>query len=187
MQMHKIEAGILIGGGKRMRSLKGIHIVGAVFTLIVGTLLHFVWEWSGYSNLTAVFSAVNESTWEHLKLLFFPFILFSAIEYGLYGKHRDCFFTAKARAVLLGMLTIVVVFYTYTGILGKNYFLLDIGTFLLGVAASYLYSYQYLRDFLNTCTPGTEIFSLFIILILAVAFGVFTFYPPALGLFVSPV
>lgn len=170
-----------------MRSLKGIHVAGAVFTVLAGTLLHFVWEWSGRSNLTAVFSAVNESTWEHLKLLFFPFVLFSAMEYGIYGKYRDCFFTAKARGVLLGMLTIVVVFYTYTGVLGENYFPLDIGTFLLGVAVSYLYSYQYLHDFLNSCSGGMELFSLLTILAVAVAFGVFTFYPPDLGLFRPPV
>ncbi len=170
-----------------MRCLKLIHIMGVVFTLIVGTLLHFTWEWSKRSNLVAVFSAVNESVWEHLKLLFVPFIVFSVIEYFLYGKHMECFFTAKARAVLLGMFTIIIVFYTYTGILGKNYFLLDIGIFILGVVVAYLYSYHYLYDAANTCSAYAETFALFTIIALALAFVVFTFTPPSLGLFIPPV
>lgn len=170
-----------------MHSLRSLHVIGAIFTLIAGTLLHFVWEWSGRSNFTAVFSAVNESTWEHLKLLFVPFILFTVIEYFLYGKNLECFFTAKVRAVILGMITIVAVFYTYTGILGNNYFPLDIGTFILGVAVSWLYSYRYLSDAENTCSGSSELFSLLMILTIATAFAVFTFTPPNLGLFLPPI
>lgn len=169
-----------------MFSLKFIHIVGMIFTLVVGTLLHFVWEWSGRSNLVAVFSAVNESVWEHLKLLFVPFITFSLFEYFLYGKDMGCFFTAKARSVVLGMLTIIIVFYTYKGILGKNYLLLDIGTFILGVGVSYLYSYQYLYHSTNTCSVCSEAFAFFTIIVLTIAFAVFTFIPPKMGIFLPP-
>lgn len=170
-----------------MHSLKSIHIAGAVFTLIVGTLLHFVWEWSGYNSLVAVFSAVNESTWEHLKLLFVPFVVFSIFEYFLYGKQKECFFVIKMCSVLLGMGTIITVFYTYTGILGNNYLFLDIGTFILGVVLSYLYSYHHLHSSMNTCSAYSEIFALFIMILLAAAFAFFTFTPPALGIFQSPV
>ncbi len=170
-----------------MYALKCMHIIGLIFTLLVGTLLHFTWEWSGRNHIVAVFSAVNESVWEHLKLLFVPFVLFSVIEYFLYGKHMACFFTAKAHAVLLGMLTIIIVFYTYTGILRKNYLLLDIGIFILGVVVSYLYSYRYLYDATNTCSACSETFALFKIIALVVAFAVFTFAPPSCGIFRPPV
>lgn len=170
-----------------MHSLKKVHITGAVFTLIFGTLLHFLWEWSGKNNIVAIIGAVNESTWEHLKLLFFPFIIFSIIEYYLYGKNSKCFFTIKARSVLLGMLTIVTVFYTYTGILGKNYLPLDIITFIFGVILSYIYSYRHLYNSKKTCSLFSEIFSLLIIVVLIVAFAVFSFNPPSFGLFISPV
>lgn len=169
-----------------MDFLRAIHIGGEIFTLILGTLLHFVWEWSGRSNITAVFSAVNESIWEHLKLLFFPFVIFTFAEYLVYGKHMSCFFTVKMQAVLLGMLAIVVVFYTYTGILGKNYFPLDIGTFVLGVLVSYIYSYRNLSSMANTCSANSELFSFFVIIAFIIAFGIFTFYPPKLGIFIPP-
>lgn len=169
-----------------MRSLKSIHIIGIIFTIVVGSLLHFVWEWSGQSNLTAIFSAVNESTWEHLKLLFFPFITFAIIEYFLYGNETKCFFSVKVCAVLLGMLTIVTVFYTYTGILGKNYFPLDILTFLLGVIVSYLYSYYHLYTSPQSCSVYAEVLAIFTLLLFIIAFAVFSFTPPSLGIFQQP-
>ncbi len=169
-----------------MYSLKAIHIAGGVFTLIVGSLLHFVWEWSGYSDLTAVFSAVNESTWEHLKLIFVPFVVFSVYEYARYGKHTPCFFAVKARSVLLGMMTIITVFYTYTGILGENYFMLDISTFVLGVVISYLYSYRHMTAPIKPSFAYTEPLAVCVLLVIMAAFTVFTFVPPAMGLFRPP-
>lgn len=48
------------------------ELAGALFTAALGTLLHFVYDWSGGWGAAAAFSAVNESTWEHMKLLFSP-------------------------------------------------------------------------------------------------------------------
>ena len=52
---------------------------GFLFAATAGTLLHFVYDWSGGIPLVAAFSAVNESTWEHMKILFFPVFLFSVV------------------------------------------------------------------------------------------------------------
>lgn len=53
------------------------EIIGLLWTLAAGNLLHFVYDWTGKSVAAALFSAVNESTWEHMKLLAVPWILFS--------------------------------------------------------------------------------------------------------------
>lgn len=47
-------------------------IFSIVFCVVLGTLLHFTFQWSNQNYLVALFSAVNESVWEHLKLVFFP-------------------------------------------------------------------------------------------------------------------
>ena len=57
------------------------EIVGLLWTLAAGNLLHFVYDWTGQSVAAGLFSAVNESTWEHMKLLAVPWILFSLAEY----------------------------------------------------------------------------------------------------------
>ena len=55
------------------------QIFSAIFGIVLGTLLHFAFEWSNKSNLIAAFSSVNESTWEHLKLAFFPMLISTII------------------------------------------------------------------------------------------------------------
>ena len=109
---------------------------------LLGTLLHFVYQWSGQKRLVSLFAPINESTWEHLKLLFFPSLLFTLLEYFAVGKEIENFLPAKVVGILAGMCIIVIVFYTYTGILGTNWLVADILTFLLGVVGS---SYLFLQ------------------------------------------
>ena len=55
-----------------MKGLKSYIITGIIFVSIVGTLFHFVYEWSGNNILIGLFTPINESIWEHTKLIFFP-------------------------------------------------------------------------------------------------------------------
>ena len=72
------------------RRLNIFLIIGAVFTIITGTLLHFVYEWSGESLFVGIFSPINESVWEHLKLLFFPMSVWILIGYFIQNLHSFC-------------------------------------------------------------------------------------------------
>ena len=107
------------------------HIIGVVFTFFFGTLLHFAYELSGFNPAFAVFGAINESVWEHLKLLYWPYIVFTFIEFWIYGKNSCGFFGAKSIGVICGMFFITAAFYTYTGIIGKNFLTAAILIFLM--------------------------------------------------------
>lgn len=170
-----------------MKTTKRWCIAGALFTLIVGTLLHFIHDWWG-GPVTAVFGAVNESTWEHLKLLFCPVLVFGIVEYIAYGRKKKCFLPVKALSILIGLLTIVVLFYTYTGILGFNTLALDIGTFVLGTIAAYAYACRRLenpRPWMLTTTAAVG--AVIVLILLVAAFAAFTWIPPHIGLFRDPV
>ena len=80
------------------------ELIGFAFTGAVGTLLHFVYEWTGGNPLIAAFCAVNESTWEHMKLLFVPFFLFTMVQFIVFAEPLRSFFAAKAASILLGVL-----------------------------------------------------------------------------------
>ena len=56
-------------------------IIGFVFVGVLGVILHFLYEFSGNNLIVAPFSAVNESTWEHLKLAFFPMFTWAIIQF----------------------------------------------------------------------------------------------------------
>lgn len=165
---------------------KKIHIIGAVFTVIIGSLLHFTYSWSGENAIVGAFSAVNESTWEHLKLIFFPVLLFILTEYFIYADSVSGFFTAKLLAVLSGMMTIVVLFYTYTGVIGRHYLFADIGIFIIGIAVNYLLSYKLLQANSFKSKP-INILSFALLILIAVLFVVWTFAPPSLNIFASPI
>lgn len=55
--------------------LMKFELFSVIFAMLFGTLLHFLFEWSGNNYIIASFSAINESTWEHLKLVFFPMFI----------------------------------------------------------------------------------------------------------------
>lgn len=162
------------------------HIIGFIFTFIIGSLLHFTYKFFDQNIIIGYFSPVNESTWEHLKLLITPVIIFSLFEYFMYGKDLDNFIIVKALSILLGMFTIVASFYTYTGILGNNYLLLDIATFILGVFVTYYFSYRMLQtNFLYK--ENSNYIGIFIIFLIVFFMMYFTINPPKINLFLDPI
>lgn len=159
------------------------EISGLVFVLIAGTLLHFVYEWTGESAAAAIFSAVSESTWEHLKLLFFPMLVFTAAEQLICGgKDHPGSVTARAVGTLAGMAAIVVLFYVYTGIVGENFLVADILTFVAGTVTAFVVSGMLIRrGAYKRDLPGLLIFTS-----VAALFALFTFSHPDIGLFRDP-
>ena len=105
------------------------ELAGALFTAALGTLLHFVYDWSGGWGAAAAFSAVNESTWEHMKLLFFPMFLFSVVQVCCLGRNYPNFLAARGVSTVTGVALIPVLFYTYTGVLGRHLLWADIAVF----------------------------------------------------------
>ena len=110
------------------------ELIGFAFTGAVGTLLHFVYEWTGGNPLIAAFCAVNESTWEHMKLLFVPFFLFTMVQFIVFAEPLRSFFAAKAASILLGLLAIPVLFYSLGGMFGKTPDWVNIAIFFLADA-----------------------------------------------------
>ena len=160
------------------------EIVGFIFVVIAGTILHFVYDWTGHNRIVGIFSPVNESTWEHLKLLFVPMLLYSIVECFAVGKNYPNFIAAKSVGIILGMLVIVIVFYTYTGIIGEHFLWADILTFIFGVAVAYKYSWR----IINRADIGAKANFVGIVLVLffAACFAIFTFIPPHIELFLDP-
>ena len=167
------------------KSLTIWQFVGFLFTCIVGVLLHFLYDWSGQSILAALFSAINESIWEHMKLLFFPMLLFSLIQSRYFDKEYDNFWCAKLAGILTGLTLIPVLYYTYTGIFGMSVDWVNILIFFLTAAVSFLIETRILKQNQGFCIlPQTARFVLYL---LALIFILFTFIPPQIPLFQAPV
>lgn len=152
---------------------------------IFGTLWHFLYEWSGENMFIGMIAPVNESTWEHLKLLFFPVLIYSVIEYILWKDRPDNYISAAGIGLFCGMLAITAFFYTYTGILGFNIPALDISSYFIGLFVMLIIKSRIIRgkSFSSVYAAGT---ALFFIILTAVLFGIFSFNAPELGIFMPP-
>ncbi len=158
------------------KSLSFLQFAGFVFTGILGTLLHFLFELTNESFLAGLFSAVNESIWEHMKLLYFPMLIYAIVESCLLKNKYPNFWCAKAVGFLVGIGAILVLYYTYTGILGVNADWFNILIFFIASAISFYIETKIMND--NHKCFTTPTISKLIILIIGILFLIFTFFPP---------
>ena len=166
-----------------MDRTKLYFIGGLLFTAVLGILSHFFYDWTGQGALIGLVSPVSESTWEHMKLVFFPMLLWTLLVSPRLSGEYPAISGALLLGSVLGTISIPVFFYTYTGILGKDVFFLDIAVFLAAVLTAFLFAWK------KKASRGTlqyQALIWFLTGIFVVLFFVFTFYPPKIGLFSDP-
>lgn len=159
------------------------QIIGFIFTISLGTVLHFLYEWLENSIWISPFSSVNESTWEHLKLLFWPMFIFAIVQYFFFKNFKN-YWCVKLRGIVFGLFLIPIIFYTYNGVIGKSPDWLNIAIFIITVAIVFLYENRlFIANALRCKSPKL---SLIILVIIAFCFVVFTFKTPMLKIFKDP-
>ena len=165
------------------RSIGLWQLMGFAVTSLVGTLLHFLYDWTGESVLVAPFSGVDESTWEHMKLLFWPMFIFAIVQ-SFFFRDREDFWCVKLKGALLGLALIPVIFYTYNGVIGQSPDWINIAIFFLSAAVAYIYE---TRQFNNgTASCGSPKITVAVLCIIALLFLIFTFATPEIGIFKDP-
>ena len=160
-----------------------VSILSAVFISVLGTLLHFTYDWFGNNPIIGVFSAVNESTWEHLKLLFFPTLIVTIRGTIYYKGHVPNYVCARLKGMLTAMVFTVIFFYTSMGVLGKNYAFLNILIFYVAVIIGEIVVNRQIKLAKSCNTKKAWI----VFGILLVCFILFTYNAPEIGLFKDPI
>ena len=158
------------------------NVIRYLFVVLLGVFLHFAYELSGENPIVGLFALVNESVWEHLKLVFFPMLVLTIWDMFTNQRNNLCFLPARTLGTLIGMAFIVIVYYTVTGVLGFQTALINILIYLLGIWVVFL-AEKKLQHRCNTISVKVAIvlWILFIILFIA-----FTIAPPTLGIFIPP-
>ncbi len=154
----------------------------ALAAILLGFLNHFLYQLSGRSAFIALICPINESVWEHLKLLFFPILFVSAAQYLRYRPEAVRFFYHRFLAAICAVGATIVVFYTYTGMIGRNFLVMDILTFVFSIFSAFAADAYFCRR----CTRRTSqaaTFSLWILV--SLCYFVFTCFPPDIPLFFS--
>ena len=158
-----------------------------VFTLAVlgGAALHFLYDWTGGAVWAAVASAVNESVWEHMKLLFVPMFLFSVVQVCVLGKTYPNFLAVRAVSIVTGLTLIPVLYYTYTGAWGQMRDWANIAVFFLAALGAFLLDCSLLRRN-RLSSPWQQVLGLVMLWALAFCFVWCTFRPFHIALWRDP-
>lgn len=161
------------------------QIAGFLFTSILGTFLHFLFDLSSQSAVAALVSAVNESIWEHMKLIYYPMLLVALAEYRFWGKNCQRFWCVKLAGIGLALLLIPVLYYTYTGISGVSVDWLNIAIFFLAAGAAFwMENKLFQKEQACNLNAGA---AFFLICTIGVVFTILTFYPPEIPFFQDPI
>ena len=165
------------------RSIGLWQLMGFAVTSLGGTVLHFLYEWLGNAPWIAPLSGVNESTWEHMKLLFWPMLIFAIVQ-SFFFKDRLNFWCIKLRGILLGLALIPIIFYTYNGVIGKSPDWINIAIFFFSAAIAYIYETRLFNEEKLPCRAPKAALS--VLCAIALLFVVFTFATPELAIFKDP-
>ena len=157
---------------------------GAFVISILGSLLHFVFELLGGWPPAALIAAVNESTWEHLKLAFWPALCYALLERRFLRPLPANFWAAKAAGILAMPLVIVGGFYGYTALAGGNVLWADISLFVVAVFAGQILSARLMKR--APFGRSTRRAALGLLILLTAAFSLATYFPPRAFLFQDP-
>ena len=112
-------------------------IIAIIFISLIGTLLHFMYEWTNHNKVVSLFAAVNESTWEHIKIALTPIFIWTLYDGAVYGLNPN-YFVAKMLSILVIILLIPILFYGYKIFTKKSILAIDITIFYVAIITSCL-------------------------------------------------
>ena len=158
-------------------------IIGFVFVSIFGTLSHFFYSWSGKNKIVGILFPANESTWEHLKLAIFPTLLFFFI--GMFFIDNANYLFAFFIVLLLPIILIPLIFYSYTFFTKSPILIVDILTYYFSLFVSFLMCFNILNH--SPFNVVFNIISIIGIVIIVICYLTFTIKPPKIFLFKDPI
>lgn len=171
------------GMGDSMKHLNYAFRFGALFVIVTGTLAHFLYDWCNNTAVVGLFTPVNESIWEHMQLLFFPMLLYAFLLIWRLKPTYPGIPSALYAGILAGTALIPLFFYSYTAVLGKDCFVLDLSTFFVSIFIAFWLSYRFTLS-KKMCRYTTLL--RWLVCILFILFMLFTYSPPALKIFEDP-
>ncbi len=160
-------------------------VLGIPVLFFIGAFIHFLYDLSGQNAIVALIAPVNESAWEHLKMVVVPLVCWWTFYYIIKGQKNsiniDKWFTSALIALLVSLISIPLMFYFYTEAFGFDSVILDILLLLFALIIGQLKGLHYYRY-----GKGINyIVSIAIMLLIVCIFMIFTYNPPHLPIFLD--
>lgn len=162
-----------------------IEIIGFFFISIIGALSHFLYDIGNHNKYLSIFFAVNESTWEHIKITLTPMFLWLIVEIPFLYKNSNFIFS-KFIGLMCPLILIPTIFYGYKTITKKSVLIIDISLFFVSVLCAQLLSSFILFKGLKVPFAVNYV-SLIGIIVIFVFYMILTIYPFEHFLFKDPI
>ena len=155
-------------------------------------MLHFAYDASNKNTLVGIFTPVNESVWEHLKLSVIPISIFGALLFfknnGLKNTNNKSFLISFIASIL--SMFLIILFNLIANVLNITSSVYHIANYIISMAISFKVMYMLdTSNYLDKIKISTlaNILGLGLTIILIILFGIFTFSPPKISLMKDPV
>lgn len=128
--------------------LIGLTIFGIVWCIALGCLGQFFYDWSGKNTVVGWFFAKDESVWQHMKLLFFPFLVWSILTILFLKDKYHAVYLGSALSLVIALFFIPVAYHIYVWMIGHSVMWLDITIFVIStmIACGGTAAYAYLHS-----------------------------------------
>lgn len=166
------------------KRLAKLEFFGFLFVGVLGVIMHFAYQWSNESKVIALLAPINESPWEHLKLLFFPYVIYGVYEAIRLTDEKFNVYFAKLIGILSAFFITLAIYYISLGATGKMFDAVNIASFFIGAAGGYIISYCIINKSIGKgLINGLSIAGL---LVIALLFMFLTHFPIKIPLFLDP-
>lgn len=158
------------------------ELIVILFSIILGTVMHFIYQLTGENKIIGSIVPVNESVWEHLKMVFFPMLIMAAVQYPFVKNIVNNYLEAKTIGIFTAMSFVVVTFFTYSGILGTNLLIIDVLIFLISMILGEYVAYKFIKR-KNESDTKSKVLASIILVFFVFTFIIFTYCVPEVNLF----
>jgi len=161
-------------------NLKKWKIISVFIIFALSSLFHFIYEW--FPNaITSILFPVNESIWEHNKIIILSFLVIAILEKCHYKKEKNTIFAGVVSALLCCILVMTIFTPIYLYILKCNdNMIVTFITFFVSIGISTYINYKLLNQNYN---PKLEKLAIVLWLLIFILNGILTYYPPEFSLF----
>ena len=161
-------------------------VVAFIIISVLGTLGHFLYEWTNENYLIGLFFPVNESIWEHLKLIFYPSLIYFFL-YNITAKNKpNNIIAATAFSIFTGMFYIISIYYTAKGVIGRDVEFINISLYFVAVIITLCRRKKIIEEEKYT-SKNMRVIASSLLFLTAFLFAVWSYCPPSLGIFNPPI
>jgi hypothetical protein len=157
-------------------TLKKLAFIGVIFIFLLSFITHNMYNW--FPNfLTSILFPVNESIWEHMKMIFITTLIWGLVEYIILKTKGISYSNIESSIVIPDIFHIIIFLIIYTPIYIKygHNLIVTLVIYFITISLSQLIAYRFLTS--KKHLTKLNVLSIILIPIMFIIFGLLTFYP----------